>query len=98
MSKIEIYKCDRCKSESLDQNELDLAVVAIGVAKYSHNSYGPAMFFTQDDLNRKMDLCITCRKELGIDYNRKVVPAPEVKYPTLEDLIREYIREEIGNR
>jgi hypothetical protein len=92
--KKEIYTCDRCKK---DVEKSDLSYCAVGVVSPSYGSCGQQAYnFLNDQLYRKKDLCRTCLDELGIvlPEKEKKKPEPE-KYPTLDELIREMIREEI---
>jgi hypothetical protein len=83
------YKCDRCERTSTVEREIDLKRVEVGVGHY------------YSDYSRRgyKEWCRTCRIETGIE--QPDVKLPEINpidpLPTLEDLIREIVREEIQN-
>lgn len=97
MSTTVIYKCDRCGKESTNEKEIDLAIVGIGVKREKYSSYPEHNYDLADHCNRETEMCGACRIELGILPPKKrsdggmVAPVP----PSLEDVIREIIREEI---
>ena len=86
------YKCDRCGAESTERATLDLKKVIVGVEETGY-SYGTNYVFVNDILNRGKEMCIKCREELGLRQVQKKEGEPEKTYPTLEEMIREVIRE-----
>lgn len=79
------YKCDRCGAESVDKNTLHKVKAGYGD-------------YTSDVNGRQAEWCKKCCVETGLAHQNL---APEVKpldpLPTLEDMIREIVREEIQN-
>jgi NifB/MoaA-like Fe-S oxidoreductase len=99
---ITIHKCDQCGKESGDTPEereaLNLADVAVGVTKYKYSGYSGGRYTLQDDLKRVKAMCKECRAKLGLIDVPKELPPNAPAYPTLEELIREMVREEIANQ
>lgn len=92
--KIEIYKCDRCGKEDKKPEEIDLLNLTFGKSMYQTFG-GKSIYGILPEL--RVDWCADCRKKLNllIPYG----PAdrlPDQKPPTMEELLREIIREEIG--
>jgi hypothetical protein len=87
MSKETTYTCDRCKKSSIHPSDLHLEQVQI-VSYWAKPSYSPL---------HRADWCLGCRNEVGII----ALPQKEGEAPitpaTLEELVREIIREEIDN-
>lgn len=89
------YKCDRCGRENTvdyhtTERELDLETISVGTGKYHY-----------DKSHRGgQEWCKKCRIEVGIDSPEKAMPeaVPLDPLPTLEDMIREIVREEIQNQ
>jgi hypothetical protein len=97
MSQIITYKCDSCGKESTDKDKLDLAIVAIGVKRDYYGSFDAQTFSLLDNAKREKEMCKICRIKLGIlppGMKKEEVQTP---VPTLEDMIREIIRDEISN-
>lgn len=90
-----IFKCDRCSAESVGTDEIHLQMLAIFSGRNHHN-------LTQhyhDGKSLAADWCRRCRKKLDLlpdNASSKDVPAKDVPAPTLEDMIREIIHEEIA--
>jgi hypothetical protein len=97
MSRVTTYRCDRCGLESQDSNVLNLKTVAIGTKTERYSSYGPGYNLSDHQLREK-EMCQKCREELGI-YDPKPTKAEDLPkaFPSLEEIIREIIREEISN-
>lgn len=96
MSAITIHKCDRCGREAQtrkDQEDLALKGVAVGLRQYQ---YGYSNQYMIDNPHRSIDLCFKCRVELGIEIPSNPPENVVVKNLTVEDLIREIVREEFG--
>jgi len=93
--KTTIYTCDRCKAESADNKILDLAIISIGVKDASYGSYSSITL--RDCANREVEWCIKCRTETGIEREREETPKPLPKPPTIEEMLREIVREELQN-
>lgn len=95
MSKVTTYTCDRCGASSTDVEELEILEVRIvWYPNYRYNKSNQA----DDYKNRKADWCKNCRVELGIidpDVHRLEV-TPIEPPPTLEDLVREIVKETLS--
>ena len=96
MSRTITYRCDKCGSESTEAKNLDLKLVAVGIKEDQYSSFSGQTFTLQDGEKRQKEMCQACRRALGIDYVEKPKTANPPSYPTLEDMIREIVREEIG--
>lgn len=89
------YKCDRCGRENTvdsrtTERELNLETIRVGTGQYGY-----------DNAHRGgKEWCWKCRIEVGIDEPTKRMPeaVPLDPLPTLEDMIRELVREEIQNQ
>ena len=99
MSKITTYKCDKCGKENTDPNELKLTTIGVGTKSIIYTSnYRESEFDLYDPLRREMEICPDCLSNLGFIRREKTDPKKvEIPYPTLEDVVREIIREEIQN-
>jgi hypothetical protein len=82
-----IYKCDRCGTEDTN-NIIGLDTIYVGAGQYFSDARNRA---------HGVEWCKKCRIETGII--ERVKSHPDIKSvdpePTLEELIREIIREEI---
>ena len=88
--KTTIYKCDRCGAEDTS-NAIRLERVGAFVGSYQiYQSSGKGL---EQPLTK--DWCKACRLEAGFRVHSEPEPVTETPV-TLEDLIRELIREEIG--
>ena len=100
MSKVTTYKCDKCRKESINPDELKLIVVGVGIKSTAYgSSYHEKAFSLYDPLRREMEVCDSCLEKLGFVHKKEGEDKKETQqpYPTLEDMIREIIREEIQN-
>jgi hypothetical protein len=90
MVKIE-YICDKCKA--VQETYEQFWRVAIGLGLF--NSYKTEKY----DEQRSQQWCRACCEKMGLlrgdNHPEKQVPPAPV--PTFEDLLRDLIREEIGN-
>ena len=85
------YKCDRCGAEDTS-NEIRLERVGVFVGFHQvYKSYGKGL---EQPLEK--DWCKACRLEVGFRIYSELEPTTETPI-TLEDLIRELIREEVRN-
>jgi len=100
MSQVTTYKCDKCKEESINSEDLKLTTIGVGVKSTAYgSSYREKEFHLYDPLRREMEICPDCLSNLGFVRREKIDPEKvEVQYPTLEDMIREIIREEIDGK
>lgn len=97
MSKETTYKCDRCGATSTDQKELGLCGVAVGMRTKTYGSYesGFRLDSQRDDLSA--DWCRRCCEAVGFcDTKEKAEVSGEPDIPSLEDLVREIVREEMS--
>lgn len=88
MSHTTTWMCDRCKMNSNDVSDLNLEEVAICFGTYHATSYAPL---------HRAEWCRACRNEVGIIALSKKPADPAITPSTLEELVREIIREEIDN-
>jgi hypothetical protein len=91
MSRVTTYTCDKCGATSTDAAVIRLERVCI--------VFGQHHTTTQHE-EHSADWCLRCRIYMGIthagyDTQNKIDPRPEP--PTLEELVREIIKEEIEN-
>ena len=86
-----IYTCDRCKKE-VDK----LFAVAVGLKEHKYSSYGGSREYLHDELNREKELCEECLLDLGIKLRGKKKETVVQAYPTLDELVREIVREEMS--
>jgi hypothetical protein len=86
-------KCDRCKKEvAAEDNLWEVAITCEPLGIYQHRSQ-----FHHKAKNQQSEWCDPCVKEMGV--TRPLYRSPEeVKPLTIEDIIREIIREEQQNK
>lgn len=99
MSKREIVKCDRCgkEAETLeDRKALDLHEVILGTSRRSLSVYDRNSVSTYAaHAEWSKDWCVGCRIETGLAVVEKQQhKTPLTQVPTLEDMIREIVRQE----
>ncbi len=83
------YKCDRCK-KVVDGGE---SLMTVGIFTIYHG-YKHSIPLTR--IEKSEHWCIECRIEKGIERPHPAFKAkPEDPAPTVEDLIREIVREEV---
>jgi len=83
------FKCDRCGAESTGDDTIGLEKVVVGSGRfYDYSQRGES------------EWCKKCRIETGVEKPDKNTPeiAPIDPLPTLEEMIREIVREEIQNQ
>ena len=97
MSQTITYQCDKCKKESTDRNILKLTTIGIGIKTDRMSSYDYEKFSLYDPLRREMDLCSDCLRALGFIHKKESFEDTFPDPPTLEEMIREIIQEEIQN-
>jgi len=88
-----IQTCDRCKRD-LEKGE---SLIAVGVVYCFGPSISPYSGSTIHSSDSEAQWCRTCMIKMGLlhhDAHGNQVKTPE-PLPTLEDLIREIVREEI---
>lgn len=88
MSTKTTYACDRCNKEFIDRKELKC--VSAGVGDYSGSDSWYKSF--------RQDWCLACLDEFGLPHEnaKKIVTEPPLPQPTLDDMIRAFIRNELG--
>lgn len=96
MAKIIIEKCDKCGSTAETdeaKRELGLGAITIGFRLEQSTYSGPIVHAAHQEWSREW--CRNCRKKMGIlEYQRgytTVVDNP----PTIEDMIRAIVQEEL---
>ena len=85
--KTEIYECDRCHKKATtpaDIKSLDLTKAQFYVTGQAYS-----------DTVWSKDWCVNCRKELGVFELNRVTSPVAVVYPSLEDMVREIVRQEL---
>lgn len=88
-----ILTCDRCKKEVKD-----LVEVGAGKRSIQYYSFSPSGT-TYELFQLSAEWCLACCIEMGIAQPCKESKAQPIQPPpTLEDMIREIIREEIDNK
>ena len=92
MARTTTYKCDRCGNEDTDNKTVDLKFVMVGIRRDRYSSSGSEIDIT-DAQNRTQEMCKACRLELGIEPTQKPKADIPEAYPTIEELIREIVRE-----
>lgn len=92
------YKCDRCGRESTDEGHLDLVKVAVGVQRTEYGSYRDAYHLTNERKDLSADWCKDCCIEVGFRTSRKVDKVIQDTSLSLEDIIREFIAEEVESQ
>lgn len=92
--KVTTYTCDRCKKSETTNDNLQLLYVAVGLRRERYDSYRPG-YSLDDKQLREQEWCVNCRTELGIHEPIPKQPVPGPVYPSLEEMIREIIREEV---
>ena len=98
MSQVTHYKCDICGAEDTDKDKLGLKIVAVGIKTDRYSSYGSNYSELYDPEYRQKEVCLICLGKLGFSL-RKVIPGdPKPIYPTLEELVRLIVKEEIGGQ
>lgn len=98
MSSRTLNTCERCKIEK-PAEEMPLFDVAIGVQEYDYRYGSSRTYFLNDNLYRKAQWCADCCHVVGIKIDRTKVEKPTVETaPTLEDIIRGWIGEEVAAR
>jgi hypothetical protein len=91
--RIESFACDKCKK--VVKKSAELISVGAGRRDYIYgSSYGVASHYTVRQLTA--DWCLECCISFGIENVTHDQPPPIIP-PTIEDMIRELIREELEN-
>lgn len=85
MSSKTIISCDRCKKEFGDRKDMKVVSAYVGTYAGFESAFRS---FTQD-------WCHSCLNEFGLPADYKEKPSMPVPGPSLEDMIREIIRQEM---
>lgn len=95
--KREISVCDKCGKEEELKNRSESTFWNITLS--ANKEYYPSPYSVEYHVSGKntLNVCEDCLKELGFKVEKKVKENPEYKAPTLEDVIREIVRNEIEN-
>lgn len=94
------YRCDRCQRYSTDKSELDLKEIKVGIREmnYASSSYHAGFHIYNPRKELTAEWCKTCCAEVGfVSEQGKDPNAAEEVRPSLEDLIREIVAEEVEN-
>lgn len=96
MSQETTYTCDRCGAFSTDNDKLGLVRVQVGMARNLH--YGSLTQSVEVESRRPLSVewCKVCLDNVGISWPKKEGGGTEESLPTVEGLIREIVREEMG--
>lgn len=97
--KTEIYECDRCHKKAITAEErklLDLGTISVGFERQYRGGVGYDVYAAHQMWSKEM--CRACRAEIGC-LESKVRAESEAEsnnVPTLEDMVREIVRQEIN--
>jgi hypothetical protein len=97
--KTEIYECDKCHKKATTADEiklLDLGSIHVGFER-QYRSGGEYDVYAAHQMWSK-ELCRACRAEIGCLESkvRSEAKAETNNIPTLEDMVREIVRQEIN--
>ena len=84
-----LYVCEKCKKESEDMKEFGYVSLSV----YGWNDYYPKSF-SDTAYGKTEHWCIPCLNSVGVFLTYEERKKQE-SVPTLEDMIREIVREEI---
>jgi hypothetical protein len=87
MSIVTTYTCDRCGHSQNDSDQMWNVVVSI-----THNVHSEPGYY---DGRHRVLWCRGCTEHFGLVPARRPAGTPEPILPTLEDMIREIVREEM---
>lgn len=93
--KIETHKCDLCGKQATSKEgkaELDLAQVIVGLSQSYYTFAAPQVHGGHKEWTK--DACLACRTRLGVTHDQ-IKANPETPNLTLEEVLREIMREEI---
>lgn len=94
--KFETHKCDRCGKTATTEEEkeaLGLGSIHLG---FSIDSYGGGAGVWAATERWSREWCRACRKELGmLERENKTSPEVTESAPSLEDMVREIVRQEL---
>ena len=96
--KTEIYECDRCHKKAITKEERDrlgLGTVNVGFERHYFGGGDDKVFASHQAWSK--DLCRACRAEIGCleDKVRQAEHNKENTVPSLEDMIRKIVRQEL---
>jgi hypothetical protein len=93
---ITTFTCEICGESATNNDVLKLVIVEVGARETRYTSCGAGVYLRDANLRQK-EMCHSCRVRFGIDNpdpNLKD-PTPTEPIPSLEDMIRVIIREEM---
>jgi len=100
MGKTEIYECDRCHKKATTKAEQE--ILALGTITVGFDVSYPSYSYSYPTVRArhqvwKQELCMACRAEIGCleDKIREADKADNANVPSLEDMVREIVRQEI---
>lgn len=98
--KTEIHECDRCHKKATTPEEKEK--LALGSIKLGFETayYSTSQLISIYVPNQKWERewCRACRTELGILEDKVKHDTPAENIPSLEDMVREIVRQEINDR
>lgn len=94
--KTEIYECDRCHKKAITSDEvytLDLRAVKLEIISSVN---------LREKFTWSAEWCRACRTQIGVEELDKREGKPQVQIPvepqpSLEDMVREIVRQELPN-
>lgn len=100
--KTTIYACDRCDWKQDRDRKFDgpyrwMRTVSI-LMEDGHHDIGYGSRLDGSDMIKSVFWCDVCCAAVGLARHRPVPKADEPPPPTIEDMLREIIREEMGNQ
>lgn len=93
MSTTIIHKCDKCNKEITKGDQM----WQVGVTAQCYPLYGAGNAIDRKDFvtGKVMDVCRPCLESFGVHVRREE-PTVTIGTPSLEDLIREIVQQEVG--
>jgi hypothetical protein len=86
MAKETKYRCDRCGAEKLDDRDFLVPIAIIRDYQQHRSSFQPVV--------KQAEWCHACMVTMQVIGQKKDEAGPPVPEVTIEDLIREIVREE----
>lgn len=103
--KIVILKCDRCGKEFQGENEVKLVNNFCSVGIFWEKGFSQMLdyrvsAFRSSGKRQKMivNWCLECCEKMQVPPPKEPIPVMVDNAPTIEDFIREIVREEVSER
>jgi len=93
----QIYTCDRCGRSTREKKDLALSEVSVGVRSLNQYQYIGTTVTLFDPKQRKAEWCLECLFETGLAKKGSSHQKEPETFPSLEDMVRDIIREEISS-